>query len=239
MKKFISKPGFELIFALSFIAILCLPPMLMAQNQKDEEIKIVNGDTTVNGRNIKQLTPRERREALRDIKHINMDTSMSANVYFKRDTAGGRNRRFMFKRRVDGQRGQFNNDNNAMSTDTLGHIRRDRRIILDMPGRMEMEGRNRDMMRYERKNSQTFDYSTTDNEGVSTHVRFRVTEISNDDLKKMPHVEGGKFEISDLNVVPEFSTGKTLLMFDLPAKTPAQVKLIDSEGKVMWDEKAV
>jgi hypothetical protein len=65
-----------------------------------------------------------------------------------------------------------------------------------------------------------------------------VSEISNEDLKKMPHVEGGKFEITDLNIVPEFSTGKTLLMFDLPAKTVATVKLTDSEGKLLFDEKA-
>ena len=52
-----------------------------------------------------------------------------------------------------------------------------------------------------------------------------------------PDVEGSKFEISDLNLVPEFSTGKTLLMFNLPAKTPAEVKLLNSEGKLIWNDK--
>jgi hypothetical protein len=54
----------------------------------------------------------------------------------------------------------------------------------------------------------------------------------------MPPVEGPTLEISDLNIVPEFSTGKTLLMFSLPAKTVAEVKLIDSNGKALWKEKA-
>ena len=37
MKKLSFKPCFEFIFALSLIAILGLPPVLMAQNQKDME----------------------------------------------------------------------------------------------------------------------------------------------------------------------------------------------------------
>jgi hypothetical protein len=54
----------------------------------------------------------------------------------------------------------------------------------------------------------------------------------------MPHVEGGKLDISDLNIVPEFSSGKTVLMFNLPAKSVADVKLTDSEGKVLWSGKS-
>jgi hypothetical protein len=130
MKTFLLRPGFELIFALSLIAILALPPVLLAQSKKNVDINIVNG-----------------------------------------------------------------------------------------------------------RNSQNFDYVSTDEDGISTHVTFHVSEVSNDDLKRMPHVEGGRFEISDLNLVPEFSTGKTLLMFDLPAKTAAEVKLTDSEGKILWNEK--
>jgi len=68
-------------------------------------------------------------------------------------------------------------------------------------------------------------------------VRFRVSEISNEDLKRMPHVEGGRFELENLNIVPEFNTGSTLLMFNLTEKAEANVKLIDSEGKILWDEK--
>jgi len=92
-------------------------------------------------------------------------------------------------------------------------------------------------MRAMRKNTQNFDYVSTDNEGISTRVRFHVSEISNEDLKRMPHVEGGKFDISDLNIIPEFSTGKTLLMFALPAKTVANVKLTDSQGKLIFEDK--
>ena len=129
--------------------------------------------------------------------------------------------------------------------DSLGNIvavRPGRRRTIE--SKMELDQRNFDgrsgvtMRPTERRVTQSFDYVNTDNEGISTRVRFRVSEISNEDLKKMPHVEGGKFEITDLNLVPEFSTGKTLLMFNLPAKTLADVKLINDEGKVMWNDKS-
>jgi hypothetical protein len=54
----------------------------------------------------------------------------------------------------------------------------------------------------------------------------------------MPHIEGPRLEISDLNLVPEFSTGKTMLIFSLPGKAAAEVKLVDSEGKILWTEKS-
>ncbi len=52
MKKFI-KPGFEFIFSVSLMVILGLPPLVLAQSQKNIKIKIINNDTTVNGRDIK------------------------------------------------------------------------------------------------------------------------------------------------------------------------------------------
>jgi hypothetical protein len=53
----------------------------------------------------------------------------------------------------------------------------------------------------------------------------------------MPHIEGPMLNITDLNIVPQFSTGKTLLLFTLPSKGNAVVKLINSDGKELWTEK--
>jgi hypothetical protein len=246
MKNFLLKPGFEFIFSLSLIAILGLPPMLMAQNEKDVEIKIENGDTTVNGKNIKDLSAADRKNALRDIKHINSDYA-PGTYSFKQSDSTGKGSHFMFSKRMqeNGGRQQVLTENIVVK-DSLGNVvefkgnrRRPIRSPDGSPGKMELEGRFNGPMRFERTNSQNFDYVNTDNEGISTHLRFHVSDITNDDLKKMPYVEGGKFEITDFNLVPEFSTGKTLLMFKLPAKTVAEVKLVDSEGKTLWDDKAV
>jgi len=93
-------------------------------------------------------------------------------------------------------------------------------------------------MRFERRNTQNFDYVNTDGEGISTHLSFHVSDASNNDLKKISPVEGGKLEITDLNIVPQFTSGKILLLFNLPAKSIADVKLSDSQGKLIWNEKA-
>ena len=244
MKNFSLKPGFEFIFSLSLIAILGLPPMLMAQDGKDVEIKIENGDTTVNGKNIKELSAPDRKNALRDIKHIKSDYVPGTFTLNQGDSTGKASR-FMFKQRMRENGGHQQVLTENFVKDSLGNVveqkpnrRRPMRMNDGAPGKMELEGRFNGPMRFERKNSQNFDYVNTDNEGISTHLRFHISDITNEDLKKMPHVEGGKFEITDLNLVPEFSTGKTVLTFNLPAKTVAQVKLVDSEGKTLWDDKA-
>jgi hypothetical protein len=219
MKKFILKPGFETIFALALIVILGLPPVLLAQSEKEVEIKIVNGDTTVNGKNIKDLSKEERVYALRDIKHL------SHPMMVTRDSVkmGSINRMYIRKHRDSLGR-------NEMMMD----IRRE-------PGQRDFGFDSRRFERgprgMNRKNIQIFNYENIDNEGISTHIRFSVSEISNEDLKRMPHVEGGRFEIENLSIVPEFNTGSTLLMFNLPEKTEAEVKLINSEGKILWNEK--
>jgi hypothetical protein len=219
MKKLILKPGFEVIFALSLIVILGLPPVLLAQNEKEVEIKIINGDTTVNGKSIKELSKDERKYALRDIRHLSHPMMVTRDsvkmsgidrVYFRkhRDSLG----------------------NNEMFMETgKGPRRRD--FAYD---RKDFEMRPHGM---NRKNVQIFNYENIDNEGISTHIRFRVSETSNEDLKRMPHVEGGRFEIENLSIVPEFNSGSTILMFNLAERTEAQVKLINSEGKIVWDEK--
>jgi hypothetical protein len=239
MKKLFFKPGFEFIFALSLMAILGLPPVLLAQNQKDIEINIHNGDTIINGKNIKDLSPADRQNALNDIKHVN--SAPNQNVYFfKRTDSAGKGEQLTFRKRPDDywiRRGYI--AENKIKVDSAGNLIK-MKPSMDMTVRKDFDGMpGRGPRRFERRNTQNFDYVSTDSEGVSTRVRFHVSDITNDDLKKMPYVEGGRFEPGDLTLVPEFSSGKTLLMFELPAKAPVTVKLIDGEGKTLWDDKAV
>jgi hypothetical protein len=234
MKTLFQKPGFEFIFSLSLILILALPPVLLAQSTKNLEIKIENGDTTVNGTNIKQLSADDRSTALTDISHINGTSGQFRARKFTwrhTDTLNGANHTGM----------QFRTMRDSMRTKpgremAMNYNRRmDKKDVIireDFNDRMRMA-------RAERRNTQNFDYVNINNDGVSTHVRYHVSEANNDDLKRMPYVEGAKFELKDLSIVPEFSTGKTLIMFSLASKAPAEVKLHDSEGKLVWSEKAV
>ena len=218
------KPGFEFIFSVTLLVILALPPVLIAQTQKpvqkDFEINIMNGDTTVNGKKLNQLSANDRMEALKDINHIENPDSAGA----KGMRIQTRKRRMMFIMK------------DTMMNDSNAHNFKFRKRPQHMVTRMNF---NMPDTRMSRRNSENFDYVSTDNDGISTHVRFHVSDASDIDLKRMEHVEGPRFEIKDLNMVPEFSAGKTMLMFNLPAKTPAMVKLSDSQGKLIWSEKAV
>ena len=220
MKNLLLKPGLETVFALSLIVILGLPPVLMAQNEKDLEIKIENGDTTVNGTNIKDLSPKDRKYALRDIRNLSGQTKPEI---IKDTPADSVKHTYFFKRR-DSIGGISNMEFRRGNDISNRSITRDRYF-------------DSGLNRLNRKNTQSFDYVNTDNNGISTRLSFLVSDISNEDLKRMPHVEGGKFEIEDLNIVPEFSTGQTLLMFSLPDKKPAEVKLIKN-GNIIWSEKS-
>ena len=229
MKTLFQKPGFEFIFSLSLILILAVPPVLLAQTTKNSEIKIENGDTTVNGTNIKQLSAQERATALTDIGHIaGSPGEFKARKFTWRHTDTLNGMKHRDERIMVITRDSVRMNGKTTSTD----------VVIDMPRHKnnDMADRMR-MARAERRNSQNFDYVSTDNDGVSTHIRYHVSEANNDDLKRMPYVEGPKFEIKDLNIVPEFSTGKTLLMFNLLSKASAEVKLHDSEGKLVWSEK--
>lgn len=222
MKRLILKPGFETIFALSMIVILGLPPILMAQNEKEVEISIKNGDTIVNGKKLNELSANERMFALKDIKKIT--GTMNQN----RDSTMAEPGKHFFMRKY---------------RDTLNKTDRNVEITESFNNRTKTTafGQNfyRGMAYNEgRKNTLRFDYENTDNEGIRTHIRFFVSDASNDDLKRMPYVEGGKFEMGNLVIAPEFSNGNTLLMFTLPAKTEAEVKLFNSASKIIWTENA-
>ena len=70
MKKRVFKPGFEFIFSLCMFTVLGLPPLVFAQTIKDMQITINNGDTVINGKNIKDLSASDRKDALKNINQI-------------------------------------------------------------------------------------------------------------------------------------------------------------------------
>jgi hypothetical protein len=181
--------------------------------------------------------------AMRDIKHISADEAgpdgaTKKMMFMRRDTAGHKmmTENFVIKRDSMG---------NPMPMSQGGRRPRHVTIRRDNDDRMiQMEGNRNDAilgteeMHTEAKNSQSFHYINVDNNGISTHLSFHVSEVTNEDLKRMPHIEGARLTISDLNIVPEFAAGKILLMFALPEKGVAEVKLVDGSGTTLWTEKA-
>lgn len=224
MKKLLSNPGFEIVFAFGLIVILGLPPVLLAQGQQEIEIRIENGDTVVNGKNIKDLSAKERMVALKDIKNLTAGKPGADSVKTDNGT-----HKFYLREHFSLRKDSLFAGGNKFGMSSGNDLRN--RITVDMrrqggPG-----------MRGNRKNTQTFDFTVTDNEGISTRIKFLVAEVSNEDLKKMPHVEGGKFDVENLAIVPEFNSGSVSLMFNLLTKSPADVQFINSDGKTLWTEK--
>lgn len=271
MKKHLPKPGFELIFALSLIAIFALPPLVFAQNTKNRnmDIAITNGDTIVNGKNIKDLSADQRKEVLKDIQNLSDDHDklMSGDQRFiirsrGRDT--GKNfiierrrgdRDFVvrsdsmhtmkFRYRIGDGKDSVMTFNYRMMPDREFRVNPDREFRID-PREFEFRNRDFDMpamrgieLRMRRPNSQHFSYSNTGSDGMTTNVNFNVSDASPERTKQLTGSEKADLQLSDLNLVPEFTSGKTLLMFSLPARAAADVKFMDHEGKVIWSEKSM
>lgn len=264
MKTFFKKPGFEFIFAFALVMILGLPPILLAQiktQKEDVDIRIENGDTTINGKNLRDLTGADRESALNDINAItgNRNDHVRRNFFFKRiDTNKVGMNRFEFRRREpgNGEGPMMSRRFKVMRDDTLAMRGPDKMgqrkkmtftYKLDGANPDDMDMRERafdrmpvhEMRKRDRRNTENFNFENTNNDGVVTRVNFHVSDISDDDLKRMPYVEGPKFEITDFNLVPQFSSGKVMLMFNMPSKASSEITLSDSQGKTLWTEKSM
>jgi len=265
MEKRAFKPGFEFIFTLSILAVLGLPPLVSAQAQtKDLQININNGDTTVNGKNIKDLTADERKDALKNIKQIstiNINTENSPNqmVIVTRKQKGDKSGdEVVVEKKGFGESDEPLIANNDVNTN--GKKIKRMRIQIRRDGndstfaysmndgspkhRMEfhMERDDDRPMRFGRRNTQNFIYTNTDGEGISTHVSYRVSDhpaTLDHEAGKTEKTQLEMLDLNDLTITPEFSAGKTVLMFGLPSKAAAEVKFKDSDGNLLWSEKAL
>lgn len=265
MKRLFHKPGFEFIFSLSLIAIMCLPPLVFGQGvTKDLEIKIENRDTTINGKNIKDLSPAERATAMKDIKNL---TGHHEFVFKGRGdqftvTPDSNNRRFFMERRfrvkrdtafADGHR--FNHDapfveRDDRSRDFILHDSAffDHRFNDDRPRDNQFSigmrpGWGGRPPFFRGANSQQFHFSTTGSDGSLTEVNFSVSDTREERMENRKDKRDGKpsaeLELTDLNIIPQFSSGKTLLMFNLPAKAVATVQYTDGNDQVLWSAKTL
>lgn len=89
------------------------------------------------------------------------------------------------------------------------------------------------------KNSQSFNYSNVDKDGILTNVSFHVLNVEEAQIKK---ISGGApinqmDNVKDLTLFPNFTTGKTTLSFQLPAKGSARVEVLNSNLQVLYADK--
>ena len=234
MKKRVFNSSFEVLFTAGIVVALALPQLLFAQKHKEVNISIHNNDTTFNGKNLKDMKPTEKQEALTEInKTVKPKAPRSMNWAMETHTnRPDSNLVKVFTYRADSVSSLINDMRGAIEArvraerpapmmDGMGYNNRPLRI---RTGRMG--------------NTQNFDYNNTDKDGISTHVSYHVTEAFTEVAKKVSGVEKSDLDLQDLTLTPQFTAGKTTLAFTLPAKTAADVQLTDSEGKSIWKEKA-
>jgi hypothetical protein len=260
MKKHLFKPGFEFIYSGLIIVALALPQFLFAQKgksiKKEVRITIRDNDTTFNGKNLRDLQAKEKQDALTEIAKMGKDApSGKVLLNFQVQRMGGKDtilgidslRTFTriaprvrtlrrrtpedaslqrsFDLRIDGRpinRGgieQFD-----LQGDDAGIFRNGR------PGMPSVDF-------YRRRNTQSFNYNHTDKDGITTNVSYRVADAPEPALKDIAGVMKADLELTDLTITPQFSAGKTTVSFTLPAKGIADVRLTDTEGKTLWNDK--
>jgi len=242
MKKRFFNSSFEVLFTAGVVMALALPQFLFAQKNKEVNIAIHNNDTTFNGKNLKDMKPAEKQEAIAEI-----------NKTVK--PKGPASRTYVFESHVDGadsnQVKYFTYRRDSVQSLLNGRIRTEINDLRTAPQarmRMESPGPMMDGLTYNSRplrlrtmrmgSTQNFDYNNTDKEGISTRISYHVTEAFADAAKKVAGVEKSDLELQDLTLTPQFSAGRTTLAFTLSAKTAADVQLTDSEGKSLWKDKA-
>jgi len=240
MKKLFFNASFEVLFTAGVVVALALPQFLFAQKHKEVNIAIHNNDTTFNGKNLKDMNPAEKQEAIAEInKTVKPKIPGAVNWVLESRRVGPDSTRVkLFTYQADSVQSLLNNrirgEINDLRTAPQAHMR------MESPGPM-MDGLtfNRSHLRSIRMGStQNFDYNNTDKDGINTRISYHVTEAFMDAAKRVAGVEKSDLELQDLILTPQFSAGKTTLAFTLPAKTAADVQLTDSEGKSIWKDKA-
>lgn len=105
-------------------------------------------------------------------------------------------------------------------------------LFMDEPGVFERRA-------FRRENSQVFNYENTDKDGITSRMSIRISVANEETLKKM-NVDAktkAPLEVSDLNLSPNFSSGKLNLSFSLPDKGAMEVKILDSSLKELFTDK--
>lgn len=248
------------------MAIICLPPLVSAQDKKKDtekivskriEVRIKDGDTTINGKNIKELKGKERDEALsylpgNDGAHFGFfDGDNKRHVIIKRKGKGDDTDVIIERRDLNNGDTRFFIDNGVLVTDSLAKnldIKRlgdpaiafnYRRNWINGPSpEYTLLSSERLPVSYHRRNTQSFNYNNVDSEGISTNISYRVIDAPNAASAKTGKPEANSLDLESIYLTPNFSTGNTILSFTLDSKVTAEVTFKNSDNKVLWTDKA-
>lgn len=88
-----------------------------------------------------------------------------------------------------------------------------------------------------RKNSQSYDFTNTDKDGITSRIMINVNDPSPMQVEKIMSTSSHDLlNIQGLSFTPNFSTGKINLQFTLTSKGTTRVKILDSSYKEVLAE---
>ena len=251
MKKQLYK-NFELLCAAGICIVLATPFWASAQKKERREwsIEISNGDTVINGQPISKLSKKDRKEAL----EILNDRPLKDN-----DKKGSEERQVVIERRnMNGSDGL----NLSLSTDSLKKVMvirgdslmknarkmssqvRELRLNSNLNDNTMWAFNNNNLATVlggrKRENSQSFNFSSVDKDGIETRMNLRLSDASSADVKKLGGTEEKSSENSfgDVVLYPDFSSGNITLNLNTPVTSSTTLQLTNRDGKTIWTEKS-
>lgn len=89
-----------------------------------------------------------------------------------------------------------------------------------------------------RNNSSSFNYNSTDKNGISSRMNIRITDAEKDRLKTITGIENSDnpLDVKDMTLFPNFSNGKIGISFNLDSKGPIRVRILNSDLKEIFTD---
>ncbi len=87
-------------------------------------------------------------------------------------------------------------------------------------------------------NSSSFNFNSTDKNGISSRMNIRLSDAEKSKLKTITGIEntGNLLDVKDLTLFPNFSSGKLGISFNLESKGTINVKILNTDLKPLFTD---
>jgi hypothetical protein len=91
---------------------------------------------------------------------------------------------------------------------------------------------------WNRNNSSSFNFNSTDKNGISSRMNIRLSDAEKSKLKTITGIEntGNLLDVKDLTLFPNFSNGKLGISFNLESKGTVQIKILNTDLKPLFTD---
>lgn len=89
-----------------------------------------------------------------------------------------------------------------------------------------------------RNNSSSFNFNSTDKNGITSRMNIRLSDAEKTQLKTITGIENptNLLDVKDLTLFPNFSNGKIGISFNLESKGPIKLKILNTDLKPLFTD---